>query len=131
MIGVDTNVLVRYIMQDDRVQSPMAARFLDALSSERPGYISAVVLTEVSWVLVSTYDASRTELANAIEVLLAADAIVVEHSASAHRALAVCRASRADFADAFLAAINQLAGCDETVTFDKSAAKHAGMRLLA
>lgn len=131
MIGVDTNILVRYIMQDDREQSRLAVEMLDALTTERPGYVSAVALAETSWVLASTYGASRGELATAIEALLAADVLIIEHSSSAHYALAVCRATSADFADAFIAAINQQAGCDETVTFDKGAAKRAGMRLLS
>jgi predicted nucleic-acid-binding protein len=129
VIGVDTNVLVRYIMQDDRVQSRLATAMLDALTPERPAYVSAVALAETSWVLSSTYGAPRSELAEAIEALLDADALVVEHAASARRALVACR-SGADFADAFIAAINQQAGCGESVTFDKDAAKRAGMRLL-
>ena len=129
MIGVDSNVLVRYIMQDEPAQSRLAARFVDRLTREEPGFVSAVALAETSWVLDAVYKATRTELARAMEVLLSADTLVVEHSASAYRAIEALRAG-ADFADAFIAAIDRHAGCVETVTFDKNAAKRAGMRLL-
>ncbi|MGH6952415.1 MAG: PIN domain-containing protein [Vitreimonas sp.] len=131
MIGIDTNVLVRYVMQDDPAQARAATRFLGTLTSQQPGHVSAAVLAELTWVLKSTYGATRNELANAVETLLAADSLVVEHADRAHRALAALRAAGADFADAFVAAIDQGAGCAETVTFDKDAARRAGMRLLA
>ncbi len=130
MIGVDTNVLVRYVMQDDPAQARIATRFLGSLSSQEPGHISAVVLAELAWVLTSTYAATRAELANTIENLLATEALIAQHSDCAYRALAALRATGADFADAFVAAIDLKAGCAETVTFDKDAARRAGMRLL-
>ena len=130
MIGIDTNVLVRYVMQDDPAQARAATRFLGNLTSQAPGHISAVVLAELSWVLTSTYGATRAELANAIENLLATDALIVQHVDCAHRALAALRTTGADFADAFVAAIDVKAGCAETVTFDKDASRRAGMRLL-
>ena len=130
MIGVDTNVLVRYVMQDDPAQARTATRFLGNLTSHEPGHISAVVLAEMSWVLKSTYGATRAELANAIENLLATDALVVEHADCAYRALAALQTAGANFADSFVAAIDLKAGCAETVTFDKDAARRAGMRLL-
>ncbi|MBS0384565.1 MAG: VapC toxin family PIN domain ribonuclease [Proteobacteria bacterium] len=91
--------------------------------------MSAVVLAETSWVLDTVYGATRAELARAMETLLSADTLMVEHSASAYRALHALRAG-ADFADAFITAIDRQAGCVEAVTSGKSAAKRAGMRLL-
>ncbi|MES1156184.1 MAG: type II toxin-antitoxin system VapC family toxin [Alphaproteobacteria bacterium] len=130
MIGIDTNVLVRYIMRDDPVQVKQASRFIETLTRESPGFISAVVLAETSWVLSRTYGASPAELIKAVETLLAVDTLAVEHSAQAHNALAMCRTKGADFADAFIAEVDRQAGCAETVTFDKHAAARAGMRLL-
>lgn len=130
MIGIDTNVVVRYVMQDDPVQALAATRVFNRLTPETPGYVSTVVLAELTWVLTTTYGASRAEMARVIETLLATGALFVEHADCAHRALAIYRATSADFADALIAAINANAGCTETVTFDKGAAKHAEMRLL-
>jgi predicted nucleic-acid-binding protein len=129
MIGVDTNVLVRYIMRDVPTQTRLATQFFRALTREEPAFVSAVVLAETTWVLGKTYKAARAELAAALEAVLSADSLVVEHRTCAHRALAALRGG-ADFADAFIAEIDRHAGCDETVTFDKSAVNRAGMRLL-
>lgn len=129
MIGVDTNVLVRYIMQDAPAEARLATRFFDALTREEPGFVSAVVLAETSWVLAFTYKATRAELTAALDILLSADVLVVEQRPSALRALEGLR-DGADFADAFIAEIGRRAGCIETVTFDTKAAKRAGMRLL-
>lgn len=129
MIGVDTNVLVRHIMQDDPAQARAATGFLASLTQSEPGHVSAVVLAELAWVLSYTYGASRAELVTAMDALLASDALVVERADCAHRAIALCQAG-ADFADALIVAIDLDEGCSETVTFDRDAAKRAGMRLL-
>jgi len=130
VIGVDTNVLVRYIVQDDLRQARLATRFMNSLTRSEPGFVSAITLTETSWVLARRYQASGEDIAKAVELLLAADVLIVEHAESVHRALDACRRHGAGFADAFVAAIGRDAGCAETVTFDKNAAKRAGMRLL-
>jgi predicted nucleic-acid-binding protein len=131
VIGVDTNVLVRFIMQDEPVQARLATRFFAALSPSAPGHVSSVVLAELSWVLTRTYGASRTEVSSALEILLGSSSIVVEHVSCVDRALKVFRGGGADFSDALIAEIDREAGCTETVTFDKDAAKQAGMRLLS
>ncbi|MGE0743078.1 MAG: PIN domain-containing protein [Hyphomonadaceae bacterium] len=132
MIGLDTNVVVRFLAQDDDAQSPVATRFMARLSRERPGFISAVVLTEITWVLSRAYKASRDDIAAAVEGLLRAAELVVEHADAGYRALGLYRAARAvEFGDAFIAEIAALAGATETVTFDRGAAAESGMRLLA
>ena len=132
MIGLDTNVLIRYFAQDDAVQSPIAARLIDRLTSERPGYVSSVVLAETSWVLSRVYKKSRADIAAIFENLLRSREIVVENAAAAYRAVGVYQSNAvAEYADALIAELAACAGCTETVTFDKSAAKGAGMRLLA
>lgn len=130
MIGVDTNVVVRYVMQDDPNQALAATRFFNRLRPDAPGYVSAIVLAELSWVLTTTYGASRAEMTSVIERLLATSALLVEYGDCARRAVAKCLQAGADFADALIAEINAAAGCDETVTFDRAGAKRAGMRLL-
>lgn len=131
MIGLDTNVIVRFLAQDDKVQSPIAARIMERLKPDRPGYVTSVVLAEVSWVLARAYKASRAQIAEAIEGLLRSAELVVENAEAAYRALALYRAStHADFADALIAETASLAGASETVTFDKNAAAQTGMKLL-
>lgn len=129
MIGIDTNVLIRYLAQDDDTQSPIASRIIDGLTADAPGYISIVVLVEAVWVLSRSYKASRERVAGTIELLLRARELVVEGAEAAYLALGTYQSSNADFADALIAHSARLAGCGETLTFDKAAAASAGMRL--
>jgi len=131
VIGLDTNVIVRYLAQDDKVQSPIATRLMERLTPENPGYVGSVVLAEISWVLSRAYKTPRDEIAKAIESLLRSAELVVENAEAAYRALGRYRASRSvDYADALIAEAAALAGARETVTFDKRAAADGGMRLL-
>ena len=131
MIGIDTNVLVRYLAQDDDVQSLVASRVIDALTVEAQAHIPIVVLVETVWVLSRAYRSSRAQIAATIETLLRARELVVENAEIAYLALATYQATNADFADALIAHGARRAGCTETVTFDKAAAASTGMRLLS
>ena len=131
MIGLDTNVVVRFLVQDDQVQSAIANRFMSRLGREKPGFISSVVLAEITWVLSRAYKSSREDIARAVEGLLRSAELIVENADAAYRALAIYQASpSAEFADALIAETTSLAGAAETVTFDKNAASSLGMRLL-
>lgn len=131
MIGLDTNVVVRFLAQDDPIQSPIATRTMARLTREQPGFIGAVVLAELTWVLSRAYKRPREEIARAVEGLLQSTQIVVENAPAAYRALARFEASAtAEFADALIAETAALAGARETVTFDQRAATELGMRML-
>jgi len=131
VIGLDTNVVVRFLVQDDQVQSAIANRFMSRLGREKPGFISSVVLAEITWVLSRAYKSSREDIARAVEGLLRSAELNVENADAAYRALAIYQASpSAEFADALIAETASLAGAAETVTFDKNAASSLGMRLL-
>ncbi len=131
MIGLDTNVVIRFLTQDDEGQSPVATRLMSRLTRDAPGFISLVVLAEIAWVLSRAYKAPRSDVAHAIEGLLRSAEIVIENAGAAWRALAVYEAARSvQFADALIAEVAAMAGASETVTFDRSAAAEAGMRLI-
>jgi predicted nucleic-acid-binding protein len=131
VIGLDTNVVVRFLAQDDPVQSPLATRLFNRLSREQPGFISAVVLAEISWVLSRAYKTPRDQVSEAVEGLLRSAEVMVENAEAAYRALGAYRASSSvEFADALIAETTRLAGANEVVTFDKKAAVELGMRLL-
>ena len=131
MIGLDTNVVIRFLAQDDEVQSPIATRFISRLSREKPGFVSSVVLAEIAWVLSRAYKASREDIARAVEGLLRSTELIIENTEAAYRALGIYQASTsAEFADALIAQTAALAGARQTVTFDRSAAAALGMRLL-
>jgi predicted nucleic-acid-binding protein len=121
MIGLDTNVLVRYFTQDDPVQSRTANAFIGRLSVDEPGFVSVIVVVEVAWVLESVYRLSDIEIAAVIEQLLQADALVVDCEKEVYTALTVLRSGAGSFADALIAALSAKAGCSATVTFDLKA----------
>ena len=131
MTGLDTNVLVRYFAQDDPKQGAAARALVQKrLTREAPGHVNVVTLAETCWVLKRLYEAGRDELVQVIENLLAAPNIVVERRAEVRKALQNFGASNAGFSDCLIAQLNLDAGCSSTLTFDRSAAKLAGFRLL-
>lgn len=131
MIGLDTNVLVRYIMQDDPKQSPKATRLIESLDSDNPGYITQVSVVELYWVLTSSYELTCPQVAQALEVILRSKQLLVERADQVMRALRVFGQGKADFADCLIERAASGAGCSQTITFDVGASKHAGMTLMA
>ncbi len=131
MIGLDTNVLVRYIMQDDSRQSPLATRMVEALTPESPGFVPLVATVELAWVLSSAYELSRTQVIEAFEALLRTRELVVEHGETVWKGLRLLQRSGGDFADCLIACSAEAAGCAQTMTFDRGAAKSSGMTLVA
>jgi predicted nucleic-acid-binding protein len=130
MIGLDTNVVVRYIMQDDASQSAKAAKLIESLSEDRPGFISLVSIVELYWVLTSCYRLTDDQFKEALDVLLRAKQIIIDRAEQVARASRVFDPGRADFADCLIERIAASAGCEQTLTFDVNAARHAGMTLL-
>ncbi|MDK9704681.1 MAG: type II toxin-antitoxin system VapC family toxin [Sulfuritalea sp.] len=130
MIGIDTNVLVRYIAQDDPAQSKRASRLIEnECSAAIPGFISLVVLVELAWVSESCYGASRGEVAEMVRRILSIRQLVVQDAEVAWKAVRVFESSKADFADCLVERMAAAAGCSAVMTFDKAAAR-AGMTLL-
>ena len=128
MIGLDTNVLVRYLVQDEPDQAARATALIEGLDDEHKGYVSIVVLVELVWVLRRAYDVEPDEVHAVLDRLLRAQEVVVQHADAVR--LALRRAtSGADFPDAVIHELGAAAGCDTTVTFDVKAARHSGMQL--
>jgi len=131
MIGLDTNVLVRYLAQDDRVQSPLATRFMESfLSQEDPGFVATIVLAELVWVLESNYQFGREQITNLLDALLRAQQLKFQDHDSANQALRDFRTSKADYVDCLIQRLGSGAGCSHTMTFDRAASRIDGMRLL-
>lgn len=129
MIGLDTNVIVRYLTHDDPIQTSAAVKMLDSLAPDEPGFLSLVVIVELVWVLESFYSARKSEIERVLETLLSNDRLVVERSEIVWQALRKFSSSRAGFSDCLIEHCSQAAECEYTVTLDKHAAA-AGMRLL-
>jgi predicted nucleic-acid-binding protein len=121
--GLDTNVLVRYLTRDDPDQYRAAKSFLESeCTQENPGYVSAIVLCELVWVLTGTYNASKAEVARVIDQLLRTRQLQIEHRDRVRQALQEFESGTADFADCLIGHLHQEVGCTQTVTFDRSAA---------
>ena len=131
MTGLDTNVLVRFFAMDHPVQSYRARTVMSSLSATDPGWVGIVTILELVWVMKSAMRLDRTQIANAIDSLLAGDAIVVERAEIVEKALRLYRRGKAEFADCMIASSALAAGCTKTVTFDRIAARDAGIELIA
>ena len=130
MIGLDTNILVRYLAQDDAVQSPIANDLVERrLSSEKPGFISVVAMAETVWVLRRSYRMKGPALAACIARLLQADVLLVQHQPAVHAAMVAYRDRNVDFGDALIGLLGMQAGCTQTVTFDRDALRQPGFAL--
>jgi predicted nucleic-acid-binding protein len=130
MIGLDTNILVRYLTQDDAVQSERAKDLLDGkLTPAEPGFVSVVAMAETVWVLERTYDFSDQEIAAAVEGMLQADALKVENESEVFTAMIALKEGRGSFADALIVELGARAGCSGTLTFDQNALRLPGFQL--
>ena len=131
MIGLDTNILVRYLAQDDPVQSPKATELIEErLTEENPGFVSVVAMVETAWVLDRAYGLPNHEIAAAIERTLQADALVVENEQEVFAAMIALREGHGSFADALIGRLGCRAGCTRTLTFDRKAARLPGFEFL-
>ena len=130
MIGLDTNVLVRYIMQDDTKQSALANKLIEGLTEDSPGYLSLVAIVEMVWVLESAYELTRQQVSAALRNLLSVNVFKVERVAVVASALRTYAEGTADVADCLIERSSALAGCRCTMTFDRAAAKTGGMVLI-
>ena len=131
MIGLDTNVLVRYLTQDDPAQSPRATRLIErTLSQDNPGFVSIVAMVQTVWVLERAYGLSAREIAGAIERMLQASVLIVDSEQVVFEAMTALKDDRGSFADTLIGALGEAAGCAKTVTFDRKAARLAGFELL-
>jgi predicted nucleic-acid-binding protein len=127
MLGVDTNVLIRYLVRDDRSQYERARRLINReVGSGEPMLVSLLVLLEAEWVLRSRYQLTKSELLAAFSALLEAAELAFEDEPSVEQAIYSWKDSAAEFTDCLTAARNRRLGCRATATFDAKAQKLAG-----
>jgi predicted nucleic-acid-binding protein len=130
MIGLDTNILVRYLTQDDPIQSPRATDIIERqLTETRPGFVSVVVMIETVWVLDRAYGFAAQDVSAAVERMLQVEVLVIEKEQEVFAATVALKQGRASFADALIAELGPAAGCLHTLTFDKQAARLPGFKL--
>ncbi|GAA2105216.1 type II toxin-antitoxin system VapC family toxin [Brevibacterium salitolerans] len=128
--GVDTNVLLRALLQDDAAQSPVAAEVLLSFSREAPGFVTQITLVEMYWVLRRSFGLSPQEGLGIMRRLLETESLEFDDGEGAMRALVLAEQG-ADFGDALIASSMELFGVERVVTFDRRAAQRLGWDLLA
>ena len=127
MIGLDTNIVVRYLTQDDPIQSPKATEIIERrLSEENPGFISIVAMVETVWVLDRAYRLAPQQIAVAVERMLQTDVLVVENEQEVFTAMIALKKGHGSFADAVITTLGTKAGCSCTLTFDQKALRLPG-----
>ena len=131
MIGLDTNILLRFLAQDDSIQSPKANAVMASLTIAEPGWISLTSIVELVWVMTSQKRLDRRGIAALLSRLLTREEIVIEQASLVESAMQLYRKGNADFADCLIAISAKAAGCSRTLTFDRKAARDTGMELIA
>ena len=130
MIGLDTNILVRYLTQDDPLQSLQATEIIERrLTEEAPGFVSIVAMVEIVWVLERAYGLPAHRIAAAVERMLQTDVLVIENEQEVFTAMIALKEGQGSFADCVIAGLSARAGCSCTLTFDRKAARLSGFEL--
>jgi predicted nucleic-acid-binding protein len=130
--GVDTNILVRYLIADDPGQFRTAETLMATVEAQDGRlHINSVTLCEVVWVLRARYQMSRRKISSALETLLGITILEIQNRDLVEKALQDFRAGAAGFPDYLIGWHNQEAGCTETLTFDRTLAKYPGFSLLS
>ena len=120
MIGLDTNLLIRYLTKDDTSQYTKVKRLIEeAVERDERLLINCAVLCEVTWVLDTAYEYSRAEIADALERILETAQFDIERAHEARQALGDFRSTKAGFADALIGRVNRALGAKQTLTFDR------------
>lgn len=130
MTGLDTNILVRYLTQDDEIQSSIASKIIERqLSTTNPGFVSMVAMVELVWVLDRVYELTSQEIVAAIERMLESEVLVIENEQEVFAAMISLQQGLGSFADTLIAEVGTRAGCTHTLTFDNKASRLPGFRL--
>ena len=127
MLGIDTNVLVRFLVRDDEAQFERTRKLIKReVAAGHRVFVSQLVLLETEWVLRSRYDLPKVEIIAAISGLLDAADVQFEDEPAIEETLFVWKDSAADFADCLIGARNRRLGCRATATFDAKASTLPG-----
>jgi len=127
VIGLDTNLLLRSILDDDREQFLRATKYIAAhCSAAEPGFVNRIVVCELAWTLERSYRISRETIADAMAGLLASVDLTIEDAEEIRGLLPAYRAGTVGFVDLLLARLNLRQGCSATAAFDRKAARIEG-----
>jgi predicted nucleic-acid-binding protein len=127
MMGLDTNVLIRYLTQDDPVQSAKATEIIERrLTGKNPGFVSVVAMVETVRVLDRAYSLTAKEISSVVERMLQIEVLTIENEQQVFSAMIALKQGRGSFSDALIAELGVRAGCARTLTFDQKALRLPG-----
>jgi len=127
VIGIDTNVLVRFLTRDDETHYERARSLIQTqLDAGDPIFVSLLVVLETEWVLRDGYGLTKPRIIEVLTELLESREVVFEDESSLEEAVFSWRESAADFADCLIVARGRRLGCRQVVSFDAKAAKLPG-----
>lgn len=127
MLGVDANVLVRFLIRDDEAQFEKARKLIKReVAAGRRVFVSQLVLLETEWVLRSRYSLRKSQIIAAISGLLDTTDLRFEDEPAIEEALFIWKDATADFADCLIGAQNRRLGCRATATFDVKSSRLPG-----
>ena len=130
MIGVDTNVLMRYLLRDDKQQSQQAKAIMDGFTQQQPGFISITTLLEAMWLLRQTYKMPREDVLQIAHALVVSTSIHIQAESTVDEAIEIAQRGNFDLPDVLVSIFGRDAGCSHTLTFDRKAAMIPGMMLI-
>ncbi len=130
MIGIDTNILIRWLIDDPAApgQADRARELIEQL--DEPAMVAIPVIAETVWLARRTFRLGKTEIIRLVEVMLASPSLIVAERASVEQALEQFRVGNIDLTDHLIAALNRASGCKTTLTFDRAAARNPAFTLL-
>lgn len=131
ILGLDTNVVVRFLVKDDEIQAQKVyALFKKIEKNKGKAYLSLLVIQETIWVLESAYDFEKSDILNAIKDFKELSFIICESTETVLQFLEDAETSSYELSDLLIAYSSKTNGCDKVYTFDKKASKHALFELL-
>ena len=128
MYALDTNVIIRYLVQDDKKQAQKASDFIENLNDDNLGFISCIVLCEINWVLKTAYKVPKKQCIEVLNNIVSIANFEIENLDCCLAALRHYKSGQADFSDYLIQSISQLKGCNSVITFDKKALKGEGFK---
>jgi predicted nucleic-acid-binding protein len=124
MIGLDTNVILRYLLQDDPKQTRQVNQIFERqLSDSKPGFVNLATVLEIVWFLRSLFKQTPIQIATHIETLLTADFLEVQNEQQVFEATFALKRGAGEFEDALIGALNSWSGCSRTLTFNRGASR--------
>ncbi|AFZ45745.1 PilT protein domain protein [Halothece sp. PCC 7418] len=128
MYAIDTNVLIRYIIEDDPEQAQKATEAIEQLTTEKQGFISCIVLCELNWVLKTAYKISKPERVATLQKVLSVPVFEIEQLDCCLKALRRYEKGKADFSDYLIQQIGEKHGYEILLTFDQKASRETGFQ---